>query len=436
MAQGDVLDLHDRIKADLRHLRSQQPASFRNVQATLKGWDLDPPPDDYWIEVTRSDYRTVVTSDDGWQQAKLLLAAKQEPIRTPDRLMAPTHAPLPGKGAPSPTGAAAAAGKPRPAAKWTPPDRSLWFWSPSRKSPKATSRRGASRSRSPAPSRPPMQVKPPAARPAPSDVGLVAVTAPPIPDALRQVRGVEMAVERGGDWDRLTVTERQRRIKEETAAWRRMTRPYNLRRLWIEVSAWVSGRRGGWAVWQLQHITVPRPPERRPEWAGEGDNYLRLTNIASMQQWDLDVIEEWRRLQPVAESLPNRPGTIGHAPAGKPAAMPAPTEPSKGSGPSGFTTCRNCGVSVKTANLTKHAGRCPSASLRLPVAGTAPSMPARPGRIVRGEESIPRPTGTAPEDRGGADPRDAGKEWAHSFRDHGRFGSYPVHDNYGDEGEP
>jgi hypothetical protein len=31
---------------------------------------------------------------------------------------------------------------------------------------------------------------------------------------------------------------------------------------------------------------------------------------------------------------------------------------------------------------------------------------------------------------------DVTRSYAHAYRDHGRFGSYPSHDDYGDEGEP
>ena len=37
---------------------------------------------------------------------------------------------------------------------------------------------------------------------------------------------------------------------------------------------------------------------------------------------------------------------------------------------------------------------------------------------------------------GYADARDASKYWGHHFRDNGAFGSYPVHDDFGDEAEP
>jgi hypothetical protein len=35
-----------------------------------------------------------------------------------------------------------------------------------------------------------------------------------------------------------------------------------------------------------------------------------------------------------------------------------------------------------------------------------------------------------------SDERDASKHWGHYAREHGRFGSYPVHDDFGDESEP
>ena len=34
---------------------------------------------------------------------------------------------------------------------------------------------------------------------------------------------------------------------------------------------------------------------------------------------------------------------------------------------------------------------------------------------------------------GGADPHDASKGWGHVAREHGRYGSHPLHDDYEDE---
>lgn len=110
--------------------------------------------------------------------------------------------------------------------------------------------------------------------------------------------------------------------------------------------------------------------------------------------------------------------------------------------------CPVCGVSV--GRLERHLKQVhdgqntvtPSeASARAATAGMAPAQLFRPN--VRGSHH-PEPGRTAaPPDQLRNEPlqekrnrsMDATKDYAHSFREHGRYGSHPAHDDY-DEGAP
>jgi hypothetical protein len=46
------------------------------------------------------------------------------------------------------------------------------------------------------------------------------------------------------------------------------------------------------------------------------------------------------------------------------------------------------------------------------------------------------PSPSSQEQIGYADPLDASRGWGYIARDHGAFGSYPVHDDFGDESRP
>lgn len=91
--------------------------------------------------------------------------------------------------------------------------------------------------------------------------------------------------------------------------------------------------------------------------------------------------------------------------------------------PSGCVVCPHCAAHVKECRLVRHISRVHGAN-------------------KKGEVRITRNRGLAK-----SDPRneqvyqnetmerrfDASLGYAHSFRDHGQFGSYPSHDNYDDE---
>jgi hypothetical protein len=108
--------------------------------------------------------------------------------------------------------------------------------------------------------------------------------------------------------------------------------------------------------------------------------------------------------------------------------------------------CIGCGAMLRQDRLARHQDRCPASkrtALAKNPAEVSKSPPARdvPAHEVRGQTATVRkittgPKAAPPEDLGHADPRDASKYWGHHVRDHGRFGSYPVHDGYGDEADP
>src|SRR6185312_15558483 len=81
MSQGKVMELDDRIKAELRRLRASLPRQFQHVQSRLRGWEEDL--DDYWIEVTRGNQNWRVETGDDWRAVRSALqAALERPSET------------------------------------------------------------------------------------------------------------------------------------------------------------------------------------------------------------------------------------------------------------------------------------------------------------------------------------------------------------------
>jgi hypothetical protein len=128
-------------------------------------------------------------------------------------------------------------------------------------------------------------------------------------------------------------------------------------------------------------------------------------------------------IQPVRPALPNAPKSVDQM--------------------AGFTTCPHCKVAIKQTRLARHiAERCPnrqtSSTKTIQQPSTAPihtknrkssSISARAISFVKDH--------SAEELRQSFfDPLDGSKLVSESRRDHGQFGSYPVHDDYNDESSP
>ncbi len=108
-----------------------------------------------------------------------------------------------------------------------------------------------------------------------------------------------------------------------------------------------------------------------------------------------------------------------------------------------MTTCAVCGTTVREGILPEHLAQCrdrkgdPVAEVDLYSSPLAQALskylerPALGGTDRRGAEWK-----RASEDLGYDDLHDARRGQGQHVRDHGSFGSYPVHDDYGDESEP
>jgi hypothetical protein len=140
-----------------------------------------------------------------------------------------------------------------------------------------------------------------------------------------------------------------------------------------------------------------------------------------------------------------------------------------------WVTCADCGTKVISRNLAKHQAKCPRASVPCPYCGTPimrfmlvghkthcdrsphnrPALPQprkkrQPNQAPSWTRPTRRPTrntgsrtagqstpnSLANDHLGTRDDLDASKGWGHRFRDHGSFGSYPIHDSFDDESKP
>jgi hypothetical protein len=111
--------------------------------------------------------------------------------------------------------------------------------------------------------------------------------------------------------------------------------------------------------------------------------------------------------------------------------------------PRKMTNCSYCGCPVKTTNLQKHLGRCPKYSashiktstkwnVQRPKSGKTPDQ-----RTVHSAADAKRPDPrTQFAQANGLEPIDATKQYAHSFRENGKYGSHPLHDGMDDESGP
>jgi predicted RNA-binding Zn-ribbon protein involved in translation (DUF1610 family)/uncharacterized C2H2 Zn-finger protein len=99
--------------------------------------------------------------------------------------------------------------------------------------------------------------------------------------------------------------------------------------------------------------------------------------------------------------------------------------------PTGFTRCPECGVPVLAKNLLRHSKKAhsqnrPTAALHETSGRSEARMTTAPSHELANEVLQQRLNRSM----------DATKDFAHSFREQGRYGSHPSHDNYDDEGRP
>jgi hypothetical protein len=101
------------------------------------------------------------------------------------------------------------------------------------------------------------------------------------------------------------------------------------------------------------------------------------------------------------------------------------------------TKCPHCDCTLKLKNLVRHIKKCPKASNK--------EIPKTKDILVikqkaKGSEKTihiePQKSGTVPDHLGSFDKYDASKGWGQAYRDSGKFGSYPIHDGFGDESNP
>jgi hypothetical protein len=391
MSQGDVMELSDRIDAELNVLRRQKPAQYGNVEAHLKGWDSELA--DYWISVTRGGQTFPrVYSSEGWEGTKHQLETMP---------------------APPPDDSRRSSGIPASRIPATQPRATDTFRSERNQPAKDTSCHPE-----------------------------YAVIGAPESTPRRPLSGAPAA-----PTNDLAVTRSRQYWGGDAIAWRRQQRATRLKSIGAAVQTWILQRSARERRhWKLDNVRTPRPPHQRPPWADDDDNYLLLTHIPTGKQWELDRFEDWLKIaKEVGGAAAGRTASASTAEPGTRRQITVITEPEQRA-VFGFETCQYCGAAVKAARLTRHLGRCPrrpAQSRRSPLPG-APVVPRDSiAQAKAGTHGRERPNavtavhrGVPPEDLGHADPRDASKYWGHHVRDHGRFGSYPVHDGYGDEADP
>lgn len=100
-----------------------------------------------------------------------------------------------------------------------------------------------------------------------------------------------------------------------------------------------------------------------------------------------------------------------------------------------WPVCPYCRIPIRPARLNHHLGRCPKRHLPVEQANATnePSSRNRRSAPRDAEERGSNRRGLTSEERGYGDPLDATKGVGFLAREHGRFGSHPGHDGYGDD---
>ena len=90
----------------------------------------------------------------------------------------------------------------------------------------------------------------------------------------------------------------------------------------------------------------------------------------------------------------------------------------------GMTICSHCQARVLTSSLSRHLASYHGIGVQQRPRTSSNST----GLAERNEDDAP--------DSERPDYLDAAKGWGYLAREDGRYGSYPMHDDYGDEAEP
>lgn len=131
-----------------------------------------------------------------------------------------------------------------------------------------------------------------------------------------------------------------------------------------------------------------------------------------------------------------RTGSGRSAGTGKQSTYASTSAKDRSSGLGGMVQCSACSAFVKQKNLDRHLRKMhKSRTGQEDVSKSTASRAKRPGPILWKGASARQPY-NADEALGNRDTRDASTGVGNMFREHGRFGSYPVHDNYGEESGP
>jgi hypothetical protein len=108
--------------------------------------------------------------------------------------------------------------------------------------------------------------------------------------------------------------------------------------------------------------------------------------------------------------------------------------------------CPECGVVVRVDRMQKHLAKVHSGAVV--EASKQEKTKSVKARVM---DAASKKSGFASDSRGSSnflkksfdgdglresDPRDASKYWGYLARDNGQFGSYPLHDDFGDESDP
>lgn len=119
MSEGSILDLEERIKAELDRLREARPDLYAISGTMLGGWDVDTASGDYWLDVQVGNRCLRVTEWDDWEAFKWQV--EHPGVRFPKPLSpVPAVAPSPSKNRQTPV-------TPRPElSPWILPDRQPW----------------------------------------------------------------------------------------------------------------------------------------------------------------------------------------------------------------------------------------------------------------------------------------------------------------------
>jgi len=101
------------------------------------------------------------------------------------------------------------------------------------------------------------------------------------------------------------------------------------------------------------------------------------------------------------------------------------------------TKCPYCDCKLKSKNLDRHIRKCPKAGGQKP-AKAQPPFPSKykHPHVSKSAPIEPQKGTTIPDHLGSYDRHDAAKGWGQAYRDSGKFGSFPIHDAFGDESNP